>query len=140
MASTWSAPPPLVVIAFILVASLEVLALNAKVGRSDVLPAPAVGSRFAIPAAGLGFGRCAQPRPNPGWQVPWVQLLGINHGVAGNNTLFTLEDGVWWVTDSAATCGTRLNGERIARHVLEDGDVIDIAEGASLRFHHGLEP
>jgi hypothetical protein len=139
--SAWSPSPPLHVIRFIIVAWLEVLVLNAKVGRSDVLPAPAVGSRVAIPAAGLGFGRCAQPRPLREWQVPWVQLIGIDYGIAGHNTLITQQDGVWWVTDSGAVWGTLLNGQRIARHVLEDGDVISIAQdGATLRFHHGLEP
>jgi hypothetical protein len=45
---------------------LEVLVLDATVGRSDVEPAPAVGSRFAIPAAGLGFGAALRFHHGPG--------------------------------------------------------------------------
>ena len=47
--------------------------------------------------------------------------------------VFTEEGGVWWIEDLGSSNGTLVNGRRVTKFELQDGDTVQVGV-ASLRF------
>jgi hypothetical protein len=63
-----------------------------------------------------------------------IVLADVN--VSRHHAAFVhLEEGGWGVTDLDSTNGTYVNGERVQRAVLKDGDIVEI--GATRLIYHG---
>jgi DNA-binding CsgD family transcriptional regulator len=57
-------------------------------------------------------------------------------GVSRQHARITLQDGIALLADLESTNGTFVNGARVGRLALRDGDRIDLGPEASLRFGH----
>lgn len=79
---------------------------------------PASGARYELPPGRYKVGR--GPRPDGDFQLLTVPDPGISRDH------FVLEAGRAAVVlrDLGSTNGTRVNGSRVDRHILQDGDVI----------------
>lgn len=48
--------------------------------------------------------------------------------VSGQHCQLSLEDGYWYVQDMNSQNGTKVNGERVSRKLLESGDLLTVAK------------
>jgi S-DNA-T family DNA segregation ATPase FtsK/SpoIIIE len=96
------------------------------VARIDATQGPASGKTFELKPGRWKFGR--QPRPEAGFELVAIAEPGMSRDH------FVIEAGKAAVVlrDLGSTNGTFVAGQRVERHVLRDGDVIQTG-GTALR-------
>ena len=52
--------------------------------------------------------------------------------VSNHHAEFLLEDGCWFVVDTASTNGTLIEGRRVAKHRLRPGEQVQLGKGGPL--------
>lgn len=83
--------------------------------RLAVITGPDAGREFVIPARGGGIGR-----------GHWNAIQLTDSQVSRSHCLVERHDGQHILTDVGSFSGTRVNGQPITRHALDQGDVISI--------------